>query len=319
MFAGIAIHQLIAEDRLRLTDTVQSVLNLTTPAGAQPSAEFSAITIEDLLLHRSRVDPDWRWDWQTAQAFGKQLPVSEWEVARYVSSLRLLADTPPYSNYGYQLLGLVVARKRGAASFADALKTSVFDPLHMTRSRSATSLVGHTPADEARYHRASEMRLDLVTLPSVMTADQPLVPDVQGNIHIENGQASGGLSSATVDLARFVAALNRNYNNPILPRPALLDLLNRAATSGLPRAGHGFDSVWFDGTTYHAGKGGYIFTSQNTVNFTLDGIGIAVNYNGCNDQVLFQQSWPHIDAAIRATIWSTKKDHFPDFGMPSLT
>lgn len=163
------------------------------------------------------------------------------------------------------------------------------------------------------------MRLDLITLPSVMTADQPLVPDVQGNIHIENGQATGGLSSATVDLARLVAALNRNYNNPILPRPALLDLLNRAATSGLPRAGHGFDSAWFDGTTYHAGKGGYLFTSQNTANFTLDGIGIAVNYNGCNDQVLFQQSWPHIDAAIRATIWSTKMDYFPEFGMPSLT
>lgn len=319
MFAGIAIHQLIAEGRLRLTDTVQSVLNLTTPAGQAPSAAFGAITIEDLLLHRSRVNDDWRGDHQTAQAFGKQVPVSESEVARYVSSLPLLPAAPAYNNYGYQLLGLIVARLRGAASFPDAIKTSIFDPLQMTRSRSATSLVGHTPSDEARYHRASETRLDLVTLPSVMTADQPLVADVQGNIHIENGQATGGLSAATVDLARLVAGLNRNRRNPILPRTALLDLLQRASTSGLPRAGHGFDSVRFDGTTYHAGKGGYLFTSQNVVTFTLDGIGIAVNYNGCNDQVLFQQRWPLIEAAIRNTVWSSRIDHFPAYGMPSLT
>ncbi len=247
------------------------------------------------------------------------MPVSEWEVARYVSSLPLMPTAPDYNNYGYELLGLVVARLRGAASFADAIKTSILDPLQMTRTRSATSLVGHTPSDEARYHRASEMRLDLLTLPSVMTADQPLVPDVQGNIHIENGQATGGLSAATVDLARLVAALNCNQRNPILPRAGLLDLLHRASTSGLPRAGHGFDSVRFDGTTYHAGKGGYLFTSQNAVNFTLDGIGIAVNYNGCNDQVLFQQRWPQIEAAIRNTVWSTRSDHFPAYGMPRLT
>ncbi len=54
LFAGLAIHQLIAAGRLRLTDTVQSVLNLTTPVGQAPSAAFGAITIEDLLLHRSQ-------------------------------------------------------------------------------------------------------------------------------------------------------------------------------------------------------------------------------------------------------------------------
>jgi CubicO group peptidase (beta-lactamase class C family) len=318
VFAGIAIHQLIAEGRLRLSDTVQSVLDLRTPAGALPSAEFNTVTIEDLLLHRSRINNDWRYDVETAQAFGKQLPVSEWEVARYVASLPLLASTPDYNNYGYQLLGLVVARLRGAPSFVDALKASIFDPLHMTRTRGSTSLVRHTPADEARYHRTSETRLDLVTLPSVMTADQPLVADVQGNIHIENGQATGGLSSATVDLARFLAGLNRNYRNPILPRHALVDMLHRAANSGLPRAGHGFDSASFDGTTYHVGKGGYLFTSQNAVELTLDGVGIAVNYNGCNDDVLFQKQWPKILAAIRNTLWSSKKDYFPDFGMPGL-
>lgn len=318
VFVGIAIHQLISAGQLKLTDSVQRVLGLTTPSGQAPSAPFSAITIEDLLLHRSRIDPDWQPTLQTAQAFAKPLPVDEWDVARYVSSRPLLPTAPSYNNYGYQLLGLVVARLRGAASFADAIKQSIFDPLQMMRSRGATSLVGHTPNDEARYHRTSEARLDLVTGQSVMTADRPLVADVQGNIHIESGQATGGLSAATVDLARFIAALSRNHANPIMPRAALNDLLHRASTSGLPRAGHGFDGVWFDGTTYHANKGGYLFTSQNTVEFALDGIGIALNYNGCNDAVLFQKRWPQIRAAIRSVAWSSTSDYFSNYGMPPL-
>lgn len=318
MFAGLAIHQLIAEGKLALTDTAQSVLNVTTPNGSAPPADFSAITIEDLLIHRSRVRPDWALDRSVAQAFNKALPVNERETASYVASLGLLATAPDYNNFGYELLGMVVARRRNAASFADAIKTTILDPLQMTRTRSATSLVGQAFTDEARYHRTGEDRLDLVVQRSVMSADEPLVADVYGNLHLEQSQATGGLSSAAVDLARVIAAMNRNRKNPMLSRAALLSLLDLAAHSGRPRAGHGFDGVTFDGTTYHASKGGYLFTSQNVVSFTLDGIGIALCYNGVNDQVLFRQRWPQIDAAIRATAWSAKRDHFPDYGMARL-
>jgi CubicO group peptidase (beta-lactamase class C family) len=58
-FAGVAAHQLIDAGRLRLTDTVQSILGLTTPSGGlPPDPGFASITVEDLLLHRSRVRPD---------------------------------------------------------------------------------------------------------------------------------------------------------------------------------------------------------------------------------------------------------------------
>ena len=296
------------------------MLNLTTPAGTSPSAAFSAITIEDLLLHRSRINDDWRRDHETAQAFGKQLPVSEWEVARYVSSLPLLTTAPDYNNYGYQLLGLVVARLRGAASFADAIKTSIFDPLHMTRSRSATSLVGHTPADEARYHRAER---DAPRPHHAAERDdgRPAARRRRPGQH-PHRERSGDRRPVVGDRrprpARRRAQPQLPQPDPAAGRPA------RPARTGPPPPGcrapaTASTACRFDGTTYHAGKGGYLFTSQNAVNFTLDGIGIAVNYNGCNDQVLFQQHWPQIDAAIRNTVWSTKKDHFPDFGMPSLT
>ena len=152
-----------------------------------------------------------------------------------------------------------------------------------------------------------------------MAQDQPLVPDVYGNFHLENQQGSGGLTSAVVDLARFIAALNLNDRNPILSRAALLSLLDKAVHSGRPRAGHGFDSVTFDGTTYTAGKGGYLWTSQNTLNFTLDGVGMALCYDGVNDDVLFHERWPDIQTAVWSHGWPTHGDHFPDYGMPALS
>jgi CubicO group peptidase (beta-lactamase class C family) len=278
-FAGVAAHQLIAAGRLRLTDTVQSILNLTTPTGgAPPDPGYASITVEDLLIHNSRLDPDFYWsDLAVAAAFNTALPVSEAQLASYKASEALLAAAPDYSNWGYALLGIVIARVAGAQTFYDAIKASILDPLGITRVRPAASLAGTSYADEARYHRTAEAALDLLTFPSVMTADRPPVADVYGNLHLENGAAGGGLSGAAVDTARFVAAFSVNRRNPMLKRSAILNMLNLAAHSGRPRAGHGFDLVTPVGQGFHCEKGGYLWTAQGAINFDLDGLGIVIS------------------------------------------
>jgi CubicO group peptidase (beta-lactamase class C family) len=318
--AAIGIHQLIAEGKLQLMDTVQSVLGLHTPTGGNPAdPDFNSITIEDLLIHRSRLVPDFYWsDSEVAAAFGVSLPVSEAQLASFKVSQMLLPTAPDYNNYGYALLGMVVARLRGAPTFFDAIKATLLDPLGITRIRTATSLVGASFADEARYHRSSESALKLSIGPSVMTADTPLVPDVYGNLHLENGAGAGGMAAAAVDLARFVAAFSVNRRNPMLKRSAILSMLNLAAHSGRPRAGHGFDSVQPVGTTYECDKGGYLFTSQNVIHFTLDGLGIVICYNGVNDAVLFKNRWPIIKSVIDAVSWPSRANFFPDFGMAAF-
>jgi CubicO group peptidase (beta-lactamase class C family) len=315
-FAGVAAHQLIAAGQLRLTDTVQSILNLTTPTGAAPpDPDFASITVEDLLIHNSRLDPDFYWsDLDVAAAFNTALPVTEAQLASYKASQSLLASAPDYSNWGYALLGIVIAHVAGAPTFYDAIKASILDPLGITRARPATSLAGTSYADEAHYHRTSEAALDLATFPSVMTSDRPLVADVYGNIHVENGAAAGGLSSAAVDTARFVAAFSVNRQNPMLKRSAIVKMLNLAAHSGRPRAGHGFDLVTPLGLGFHCEKGGYLWTAQGAINFDLDGLGIVVQYNGVNDDVLFHTQWPLIQAAIHSISWPRKTNYFPNFG-----
>jgi CubicO group peptidase (beta-lactamase class C family) len=317
-FAGVAAHQLIDGGRLRLTDTVQGILNLMTPTGtAPPDPGFAAVTVEDLLLHRCRLRPDYLWsDVAAAGAFNVSLPISEAQLSSYKASETLLATAPDYNNWGYALLGMVIAAAQGAPSFFSAIKAGILDPLQITRIRPAASLATTSFADEARYHRTAEEKLNLSVGSSVMTADRPLVPDTYGTMHLENGAAGGGLAAAAVDLARFVAAFSVSRQNPMLGRSAILTMLNLAASSGLPRAGHGFDMVTRVGSSFSCSKGGYLWTSQNGISFDLDGIGIALSYNGVNDKVLFRAQWPKIQAAIQTTQWSAGVDYFPDFGMP---
>jgi CubicO group peptidase (beta-lactamase class C family) len=319
-FAAVAAHQLIAAGKLNLTDTVQGILGLKTPSGGPPpDPGFASITVEDLLIHRSRLEPNFYWsDPSIAAEFGVSLPVTEAQLASHKCVEMLLPAAPDYNNWGYALLGTVVARKQGARSFFEAIKVSILDPLGITRIRTATSLATTSYADEARYHRSAETALRLWIGPSVMTADRPLVPDLYGTLHLENGAAGGGLAAAAADLARFVAAFNVTTGNPMLQRSAILNMLNLAAHSGRPRAGHGFDSVSPRGSSYRCDKGGYIWTSQNTISFDLDGLGIVVCYNGVNDAVLFKTQWPNIRAAIEAVAWPTSADHFPAFGMPAF-
>jgi hypothetical protein len=215
-----------------------------------------------------------------------------------------------------------VARKRNAPNFIEALRASVLVPLHMTRTRISTSLSGQSFPDEARYHRSGEFHAtqfhDLALGNSVMTSDRPMVPDVYGNLHLEHFAAAGGLSSAVVDQARLIAMLNADAGGPVLSRATVLGMLDKAVHSGRPRAGHGFDSVSFDGTTYSAFKGGYLATSQNGIGFDLDGIGVAVSYDGVHDAVLFGQYWGAIQNAAKAATWPATKDYFPQYGMPHL-
>lgn len=318
VFTGIAVHQLIESGNLSLTDKVQDILGITRPDGTPVDPGFSEVTVEDLLAHRSFIRGEFAWaEPETARVFDLFLPVTERQVASYMFSLGLDSTASDYNNFGYQLLGMIVAARRRDTHFVDAIRSSILRPLGMTRTRGATSLVSQALPDEARYHRTDDRFLRLPLARSVMTAHEPWVPDGYGNVHLENGYGTGGLSSAAVDLARLMAGLNADPS-PILQRSTLLALFDRASNSGRPRSGYGFDSVTSRRQSYRAEKGGALSTSQTNLWFNLDGLGIAVCYNGNNDPILFKIGWPTIEAAIRNEPWSSTDDFFPSYGMTAL-
>ena len=153
-----------------------------------------------------------------SKATGKALPVNVKQVEEYAAGENLM-NAPGnrskafYSNTDFSFLGYIVAKERGAANLADALKKSIFEPLGIKRIRASRSLRERQLADEAMYYSNPYQ-----TAPSVMTPPQPQVEVEYGDENLQNFEGGGGLSAAATDYARILAALNEPTDNIIFKK-----------------------------------------------------------------------------------------------------
>lgn len=330
---ALAIYQLIGEGKLALTDKLQDMLQLKTPAGGAPADNrFKDVTVKQLLEHTSGIDDNsFRNEgailgaFKTAQpAGGWHLPMSAEQCDSYIASLGMTANpgtTIGYNNCGYYLLGRVVAKKRARVRPIDAFQDFLFDPLFIHRIRRATSLIGNTPADEARY-RSQEIPVQ----PSVMSDAQPLVPMGYGTEHFERQEGGGGLSAAATDLARLIAIMQSPNDNPAMKRSTIEMMLNNgiktAAAWSTPtkseRSGHGWDGIRALGNhKFYGQKGGDLSTTGNVLQFDGDW-GFAMCWGG---KAIAAGNWyadyPAVMDVAKAAL-ANAPDLFPQFGMPSL-
>lgn len=352
--AALAMYQIFEQNpQVTLDTTVQSVLNLKTPAGGPPpDPRFAKVTIRHLLESTSAIERGGIWqDVATAQAFGglQNLPVGPAQLTRYIASLKLEGqDTPgdthnvKYNNTAYYLLSQVVAKLRGVASFEEAL-VPLLKPLGITRIRQSVSLVSAQPPDEARYQlRYLNVKSDkgvqqnyqraFGTAPSVRTPSQPLVPQQYGAWSSENHDGAGGLSAAATDLARLVAMFSAGAANPVLKAATLNQLLASAATCSATYSSkdpnsndfhgfHGFDwakVVDKSQNIYIGAKGGWLSSSQNSFDFTTGGYGYVVCMGSNNYQGVNQWWEAEVQAAAEKYPWGASTDLFPQFGMAAL-
>jgi CubicO group peptidase (beta-lactamase class C family) len=330
---ALAIYQLIGEGKLALTDKLQDILQLKTPAGGAPKdARFKDVTVKHLLEHTSAIDANsFRSDgailgaFKTAQPAGSwHLPVTAEQCDAYVASLSMTGapgTAMSYNNCGYYLLGRVVAKKRNRARPIDAFQDFLFDPLSIHRIRRATSLIAATPADEARYRSQ-----DIPVYPSVMSDAQPLVPLGYGTEHFERQEGGGGLSAAATDLGRLVAIMQSGDDNPAMKRSTLESMMNNAVatlkdwngkTTDL-RAGHGWDGAAALGNhRFYGQKGGSLNTTGNVLEFNGDW-GFAMCWGGKPDAAAgWYPDYPAVMNVAKATL-AGAPDLFPQYGMPSL-
>jgi len=324
--ASLGIYQLIEAGTLQLGYKLQDILHLKTPSGGAPKdPRFSKITIRHLLEHTSGVDAGaFNDDISIQNAFiaaGKPatLPINAAQVDSYVAGLNLVTDpgaTQVYNNCGYYLLARVVAKLWNKSEPIDALKTHLFDPLSIHRIRRARSLIVDQPADEARYQQP-----DLNVLQSVMTPGRPLVPQEYGNEQLENKEGSGGLTAATVDLARLIAIFIKQGDNPALKRSTLTSMLSAGAAvsaAGMGRAGYGFDYLQdLGGGKYYGQKGGSLSSSNDVLEFNGDW-GFAMCWGAPPFAAgNWYPDFPAVMNIAKAANWGNA-DLFPQFGMPSL-
>jgi CubicO group peptidase (beta-lactamase class C family) len=359
---ALAIYKLIEDGMLNSdgSDKVQDILNLETPGGGSPTDPyFNDITIKNLLEHRNGLDQiPYSNGIPVQQAFqqaGKKvsLPVTADETDSYIASKTLNPDTSPpgtnqaYSNCGYYLLARVVAKLRNPLAWPlsrpiDAYQESLFNPLNITRIRRGRSLVVDQLPDEARYQDP-----DLPLGQSQMSDSEPLVPSQYGaDYQKEIDEGAGGLSAAATDLARLVAILISQNNNPqpIIQRATIISMLTSGATlwtlvnNGTvknvenpqnTRAGYGFDEVHASpynphnlGTLgsgqFYGQKGGEITAAQTVLQFDGDW-GFVMLWAGKAPKPDWGVWYPDYQAVIsiaQQVQWS--QDLFSGYGMPPL-
>lgn len=182
-FTAAAILKLRDEGRLSLDDLAERyVPELKTLS--YPTKDSPRITIGHLLSHSEGFPEDNPWgDRQLARP---DAVMSEW-LRTGIPFSTSPGTAYEYSNYGFAILGQIVARVSGQP-YADYLQTNILDPLGMTSTRLDVAAV---PADRmAKGYRWIDQRWE----------DEPLLP------HGSFG-SMGGLWTSTRDLAKWVAFL----------------------------------------------------------------------------------------------------------------
>jgi CubicO group peptidase (beta-lactamase class C family) len=340
---AMAIYQLIEKGLLSLSDKVQDILKLKTPSGGSPvNSKFKDVTIRHLLEHTSGINAnDYRKEisirdaWKAAkpnQTF--HLPMNAEQTDSYIASLAKVADPEDeqvYNNCGYYLLGRVLAKKRNRATAIAALQDFLFEPLDITRIRTARSRVEDQPSDEARYRinaqgtkEDNDLRLNIGIGSSVMEDDRHWVPLGYGTEHYEKQEGSGGLSAAATDLGRILAALMWQHNTAALKRTTVESMFNNAIACGQKfgnRAGHGWDGAAARANNrFYGQKGGSLDTSGNTLQINGDwafACNIAGKMAWTPDGKGIYPDFPAMMSIAKTVNWGNT-DLFPAYGMPSF-
>ena len=134
----------------------------------------------------------------------------------------LTVEVPPgtkwaYANFGYALLGEIVARVEGA-HISDVLRRRIFEPLGMADS----DLLDRPHPDlTTGYHRApDEDARELAARAGTETPDEPTVDglNIRGRYqYIRGGGACGAVQSTVPDMARYASALLRRGGGIVRP------------------------------------------------------------------------------------------------------
>jgi CubicO group peptidase (beta-lactamase class C family) len=223
---GVAIMKLVEEGKLELDDRVAPLIAHLTPAeGATVDSRWEQITIRQLLNHTGgwdRTKPNGGFDPMfrpaiAAAAVNAPAPASAETVIRYMKGMPL--DFNPgekhvYSNFGYAILGRVIERLSGMP-YEEYVRARVLQPAGANRTRLGRTRLGDALADEVRYYLPGEPGMGLAAplVPSVFPGEGT-VPVNYGGFYVEAMDSHGGWVSSTVDLLRFMSAVDGRANRP---------------------------------------------------------------------------------------------------------
>ncbi|MGI5208799.1 serine hydrolase domain-containing protein [Spirillospora sp. CA-108201] len=275
-----AVARLVQDGRLSLSARVTDLLTLTPPPGQSADPRLAQVTVQRLLQHLGGWDRDisgdatYR-DRTTAKLLGVPLPITRDQMVQYGTGLKLNHDpgsTFAYSNYGYLLLGQIIAKAAGT-SYEQYVQKSVLGPMGITRMRPGKSLAAGRAPGEVPYFSQR-------TGPSVFDEAGTTLPAPYGTFNVENRTPMGGWLASAVDYVRFTQI--HDGGTSVLNSSSIASIFAKPET-GLNSGGSYYGFGWYvrDVTggrnTWHSGA--------------LDGTSTIVTrrYDGVTWALLFDQ------------------------------
>ena len=230
---AVAVLRLVEQGLLSLDEPAFSLLPDITPLpGATVDPRLATITVRHLLEHSGGWNRALTFDPmfipnQVAAATGTPAPASAEAIIQYMLGQPLDFDPGTgyaYSNFGYAVLGRIIERVTGG-SYDDFVQEAVLAPAGVTRMRLGRSLLADRAPGEVRYY-------DLGMVNSVFPG-VGAVPVPYGGFNLEAMDAHGGWIGSTVDLLRFLTAVDRFSSRPDILTPASLELMTAKPASPL--------------------------------------------------------------------------------------
>ncbi|MBV9695736.1 MAG: beta-lactamase family protein [Gammaproteobacteria bacterium] len=236
-FTAAAILLLAQEGRLSLADPVRRWLP-TLPAAVQP------VTIRQLLTHTSGLI-----DYEEVMPESNSRPLHDSDVLHLLEAQNRTYFPPGsqyrYSDSGYSLLSLIVARASGSG-FATFLHERIFAPLGMRHTVAYEEGVSRVSNRAYGYSaQAAPTRSDGAAHPvssDWVRTDQSLTSAVLGD---------GGIYSSVDDLSKWDAAL---YGGGPLSDESLRLAFTAATGTDDPQVAYGFGWRITGQTVWHSGE-----------------------------------------------------------------
>lgn len=228
LVTAIAIMRLVESRKLKLNDKVfgpDGILNDTCFTNSVNDPRIFDITVDHLMMHKGGFglgagDPMFNTKDIIATRHLDTVPTNE-ELTRIVLG-RKIAFTPGegfrYSNFGYMLLSLVIERVTGK-SYWDYVTENVLHPAGCYRFRPATNYYADRGRDEVRYYGPDTVAVE------EYNGSGRMVERVYGGSNVNGLLGAGGWCTSASDLARLVAATDKN--------PRVADILSRASIDTL--------------------------------------------------------------------------------------
>jgi CubicO group peptidase (beta-lactamase class C family) len=248
---GVAIMKLVGDGKLRLDDRVAPLIADLTPApGATVDPRWEQITIRHLLTHTGGWDRGVSFDPMfqpaiAAAAVNAPAPASAETIIRYMKGKPL--DFNPgekfvYSNFGYAILGRVIERVSGMP-YEAFVRTRVLQPAGATRTRLGRTRLSDALPDEVKYYWTG-VGLNWPMVPSVFPGEGA-VPNNYGGFYLEALDSHGGWVSSTVDLLRFLTAVDGRADRPDILSAGLVAEMTGSGATACPGSACYYAAGWF--------------------------------------------------------------------------